>query len=138
VIKIHNIYKYAWFSDLAYVKWANEKNMAAIPADTASSILIDAANAAKRIPGDPDHPGVDNLGDLIFEKASRGGLGWKLLDFQPNDAVGFAASLFGDGKGRIRAERTTPYARLKVAEGLWQRPNAPHPPCDSHRIGACA
>ena len=137
-MKIEDLYRYSWFSDLAYVEWSKAPRIPRNPAKADAADLTKAANAAKRIPGDPDHPGVDNLGDLIFMEPKDGGLGWKLLDFQPNDAVGFAASLFGDGKGRIRAERTTPYARLKVAEGLWQRPNAPHPPCDSHRIGACA
>ena len=98
MIKINNIYKFAWFSELAYVKWADEQNMAPVPSKTPSSVLIDAAKAAQSIPGDPEHPGVDNLGDRIFEIPSRGGLGWRIAAFQPDEPVsGLAGSLYVDG-----------------------------------------
>ena len=44
---------------------------------------------------------------MIFTPTDRGGLGWKIRHYQPNDATGFAASLFSDGKEKVLAIRGT-------------------------------
>ncbi len=90
-MKIHDIYRYAWFSDLAYVKWDSLNTADAQKA-------IKAANAAQSIPGDPKHPKADNLGNRIFMQPKDGGLGWRIAAFQPDEPVsGLAGSLYVDG-----------------------------------------
>ena len=108
-MRIQDYYKYAWFSDLAYVKW-DKLNTADVQK------MISAANAAKRIPGkvedDADNT-IDTLGERIFRPASVGqpdglkGLGWKVLHFFPNNETGFAASLYGNGSEKVLAVRGT-------------------------------
>ncbi len=109
MMRIEEIYKYAWFSDLAYVKW-NSENTSSV------KNIITAANAAKRIPGkveDESDNTIDTLGERIFRPASVGqpdglkGLGWKVLHFVPNDETGFAASLYGNGSEKVLAVRGT-------------------------------
>ncbi|RMG33874.1 MAG: hypothetical protein D6720_10615 [Gammaproteobacteria bacterium] len=91
-MKIGDYYRYSWFSDLAYVDW----RPAAVGPTGKSDHAIEDANAAKSIPGDPDHPGIDNLGDLIFMEPGDGGLGWQITAFHTNAETdsGFAGSLF--------------------------------------------
>ncbi len=102
-MNISDYFKYSWFSDLAYVDWRTT----AVGTAGKPSHAIEDANAAKRIPGNADTSTVDALGDRIFMQPTDGGLGWKLLDYQPNDATGFAASLFGDGNEKVLAIRGT-------------------------------
>jgi len=95
-MKIEDLYRYSWFSDLAYVEWSKAPRIPRNPAKADAADLTKAANAAKRIPGDPDHPGVDNLGDLIFMEPKDGGLGWQIITFNVNAFAdsGLVGSLF--------------------------------------------
>lgn len=104
-MNIQECYTYSWFSSLAYVDWnpaavGLDKNQAA----AASQAIKDAQNA-NRIPGADGGP-VDTLGEKIFRPD---GLGWRIADFQPNDAVGFSASLFvkQDTQEKVLAIRGT-------------------------------
>lgn len=100
-MKIAAFYKYSWFSDLAYVKWSDE-NTASVP------LIINAANAAQRIPGSTTDNEINTLGEKIFQTTGAGGLGWQVLHFLENvPDSGFAASLYGDGNEKVLAFQGT-------------------------------
>ena len=99
-MNIKELYQYAWFSNLAYVKWNSDNT-------SSEKTEIEAANAAERIPGNARKSDINRLGNMIFTPTDRGGLGWKIRHYQPNDATGFAASLFSDGKEKVLAIRGT-------------------------------
>jgi len=117
-MNILSFYRYSWFSTLAYVNWR------AISIDTdAFQRPIEDANTATRVPGNVADTAVNTLGEKIFAPRSDGGEGWKVADFQPNDASGFAASLFtkGDTNEKVLAIRGTepdvnPYLDLLKAD----------------------
>ena len=111
-------YKYSWFSDLAYILWSDVDQIASKPQETLPSVLISAANAAQRIPGNAKTNDMDGLADKIFTPISRGGLGWKILDYHGNDATGLAASLFGDGQEKVLAIRGTETTGIEAQRDL--------------------
>ena len=86
-MNIQDFYKYSWFSTLAYVDWRDISQ-------TDYREAIKDANNANRLPGNVNTPGIDTLGEKIFQSVTQGGEGWKVTDFHPNDSSGFAASLF--------------------------------------------
>ncbi|RLJ69174.1 hypothetical protein, partial [Sulfurisoma sediminicola] len=88
-MNIQDYYKYSWFSTLAYVDWKTD----ALNTTDPGPAIRDAASA-ERVPGDRLDTKVNTLGEKIFSPATDGGEGWQVADFQPNDAAGFAASLF--------------------------------------------
>lgn len=74
-------YEYAWFSNMAYVKW-NEAN-------TLDRLeMIRVANNEERIPNNPLNTGPQ-LGEEIFNNQN-----WSVTSFHPNDSSGFAANVF--------------------------------------------
>ena len=85
-MNIQDYYKYSLLSTLAYVDWRRRNNLT-------TAELIEDANNAPRIPG-VNGGVIDTLGEKIFSPTSAGRQGWQVADFQPNDAAGFAASLF--------------------------------------------
>lgn len=85
-MKIQDLYKYSWFSALAYVDWRRRSNLTPTEA-------IEDANSAQRVPGIAGGV-IDTLGERIFSPTTDGGEGWTVADHQANDADGFAASLF--------------------------------------------
>ncbi len=91
---IQDYYEYSILSTLAYVDW----DPAAVGLDkdpvAAARQAISDANSAQRVPGNTDDADVNTLGEQIFYTAAQGGQGWRIASFQPNDAAGFAASLF--------------------------------------------
>ncbi len=117
-MKISEFYKYSWFADLSYVKWAEAGDIEDNPSQTAPADLIFAANAdgTERIPGEVEEDNdstINTLGEYIFRPTDEGeqdglkGLGWQLQHYQQNDPTGFAASLYGDGNEKVLAIRGT-------------------------------
>jgi len=94
-MNIQDLYKYSWFSTLAYVNWRKQSGL------SSQELIEDASTGpSPRIPGLALGP-VDTLGERIFSLTTDGGEGWQVADFHPNedprfpnDAAGFAASLF--------------------------------------------
>ncbi len=70
-------YKYSWFSNMAYVLW-NETNT------NSPEAMRDAANGARRVPGNSDSSGL-TLGDFIFDENQQG---WTIPSFYQNDDFG--------------------------------------------------
>jgi Ca2+-binding RTX toxin-like protein len=90
-MNIQDFYKYSWFSTLAYIDWKQD----AIYSLSGAPPIRDAmAGQSPRIPGDTTTDIIDSLGEKIFAPVSKGGEGWQVASFQPNDTAGFAASLF--------------------------------------------
>ena len=115
-MRISQFYQYSWFSNLAYVEWAEADGIQTNPVNTEPEDLILAAHAAERIPGSTmsGDNNIDTLGERIFQKTSVGGdgfhgLGWQLLDFHTyeDSDSGFAASLYDDGNEKVLAIRGT-------------------------------
>ncbi len=86
--------KYAWFADLAYVKWEESSNGSDNFHNVLPDKMIEAAVEAKRAP--------ENLANKIFDD-----LGFTIDSFQRNTGSGFAASLYNNGAEKVLAIRGT-------------------------------
>ena len=79
-MNIFELYKYSWFSNLAYLEW-NDTNLSGKKA-------IDLAKSKKNTP--------ENLGKEIFIKEN-----YSVLSYHPNDDFGFKASLYSNDTEKV-------------------------------------
>jgi hypothetical protein len=86
--------KYAWFADLAYVKWEESSNSSNNQYNGSTAKMIEAAVDAERAP--------EELANKIFID-----LNYSVDSFQKNTGSGFAASLYNNGDEKILAIRGT-------------------------------
>ena len=102
-----DISRYAWFANLAYVKWEKTNNSADNQYNTDQFKMVDAASKDKDYLNTPEA-----LANKIFDEDQ---LKYSVTSFQRNTASGFAASFYSNEEEKILAIRgTEPTEQLGV------------------------
>ncbi|MBM9617027.1 hypothetical protein JWJ90_22465 [Desulfobulbus rhabdoformis] len=91
-----DISRYAWFADLAYVKWEDSSNSEDNQYNGETPDMILAAVDAERAP--------EELANKIFND-----LNYSVDSFQKNTSSGFAASLYSNGDEKVLAGASATY-----------------------------
>ena len=104
MFSINELYKYSWFADSAYIKW--------VPRTLTNQVeaVVDAIKAEKLperdLSTDPNDvlPSGKGLATHVFHPDNEG---WRILDYVPNDPVGYSGTLFGNGNELVFGIRGT-------------------------------